>query len=179
MIKIESSNDILLELNEKTSLVLIKLLEYVPESLNIDKILEKDVSTLTINEIEILRQLKRDTSVALAIKNQVDGKEYDKALYAEAVGIDLKQLIGDKFNHTLIEKECSKYLSKYETYDKCIDILEKKNRTAFEEAVLFELEDYRFTEELEELNSTLDEEIDRISYLAQIPIKELHRVYGK
>lgn len=129
--KIENDKFIL---DEETSFKFIKLLEYIPESWNIGKILNKKV--LTDDELQKLLTAKKHTLLAQSIRNQLNGKDYDKSLYMEAVNMSINKLVDEKFDIALIKKALNEYLTQYKTYDACVEVIQKKDKTTFDYALL-------------------------------------------
>ncbi|MBQ9181015.1 MAG: hypothetical protein IJ134_00005 [Bacilli bacterium] len=95
------------ELSLSKSLKLIKLLEYVPENWEIERLLETKVSDLKFNELRYLEVLRRDLSIAHAIKSKLKGQNYNEKLYDYATKIDIDKIIDYKFDVKKIKEKYS------------------------------------------------------------------------
>lgn len=96
-------NSFKLSLNE--SLKLIKFLEYIPSSWNINDALDTKVKDLKVEDLKRLEIVKRDLMIAHTIKEKLRGNTYDLDIYDYATKIDINKLIGYKFDVDAIRKK--------------------------------------------------------------------------
>lgn len=127
-----------LELSE--ALRLIKFLEYIPESWNVDNALDTKVKDLNVNDLRHLEVVKRDYIIAHNIKEKLRGKDYDKDIYDYATKIDINKVIGYKFNLEEIKKKYKSPLnSSIDNKKFFIEILNGKFDRSIEQEVLLYL----------------------------------------
>ena len=139
----------------------ITILSYVPNKDKIDEILNKEISCLTMEEIELLRNYKEDMEYVNVFKEWLNCKgEKSNELYDKAHDYrsnSIYSIVNRKFNKEQLE-DCASILNG----TKKVDILDKYNDND-KNIMLFyiklKLNDREFKENLRKLAESIREDI--------------------